>query len=128
MPQKLKPKKKKVIKRKKDKAIPLPQLDDEESVHMRRLEECERVINELDNLTVWKIVCKDLEVQRQMLDDNWQEINEPLKLQKARELKFATLHILNLKQKYQEELESIQKLLGLMKNTENEVIKDYDLE
>ena len=128
MPQKLKPKKKKVIKRKKDKAIPLPQLDDEESVHMRRLEECERVINELDNLTVWKIVCKDLEVQRQMLDDNWQEINEPEKLQKARELKFATLHILNLKQKYQEELESIQKLLGLMKNTENEVIKDYDLE
>lgn len=128
MPQKLKPRKKRVIKRKKDKAIPLPQLDDEESVHMRRLEECERVINELDNLTVWKIVCKDLEVQRQMLDDNWQEINEPLKLQKARELKFATLHILNLKQKYQEELESIQKLLGLMKNTENEVIKDYDLE
>lgn len=127
MPQKLKPRKKRVIK-KKDKAIPLPQLDDEESVHMRRLEECERVINELDNLTVWKIVCKDLEVQRQMLDDNWQEINEPLKLQKARELKFATLHILNLKQKYQEELESIQKLLGLMKNTENEVIKDYDLE
>ena len=128
MPQKLKPRKKRVIKRKKDKAIPLPQLDDEESVHMRRLEECERVINELDNLTVWKIVCKDLEVQRQMLDDNWQEINEPEKLQKARELKFATLHILNLKQKYQEELESIQKLLGLMKNTENEVIKDYDLE
>ena len=36
--------------------------------------------------------------------------------------------ILNLKQKYQEELESIQKLLGLMKNTENEVIKDYYLE
>ena len=122
-----KPRKKRVIK-KKDTAIPLPQLDDEESVHMRRLEECERVINELDNLTVWKIVCKDLEVQRQMLDDNWQEIHEPLKLQKARELKFATLHILNLKQKYQEELESIQKLLGLMKNTENEVIKDYDLE
>lgn len=128
MPKNLKPRKKRVIKRKKDKAIPLPQLDDEESVHMRRLEECERVINELDNLTVWKIVCKDLEVQRQMLDDNWQEINEPEKLQKARELKFATLHILNLKQKYQEELESIQKLLGLMKNTENEVIKDYDLE
>ncbi len=127
MPKNLKPRKKRVIK-KKDTAIPLPQLDDEESVHMRRLEECERVINELDNLTVWKIVCKDLEVQRQMLDDNWQEINEPLKLQKARELKFATLHILNLKQKYQEELESIQKLLGLMKNTENEVIKDYDLE
>ena len=127
MPKNLKPRKKRVIK-KKDTAIPLPQIDDEESVHMRRLEECERVINELDNLTVWKIVCKDLEVQRQMLDDNWQEINEPEKLQKARELKFATLHILNLKQKYQEELESIQKLLGLMKNTENEVIKDYDLE
>mgnify|MGYP001172711930 CR=1 FL=1 len=75
-----------------------------------------------------KIIQKDLQVQRQMLDDNWQEIAQPDKLQKARELKFATLHILNLKEKYKEELEARKKELSIYQNTDTKIPKDYDLE
>jgi hypothetical protein len=63
-----------------------------------------------------------------MLDDNWQEIVEPDKLQKARELKFATMHILNLKSKYKEELVNIQEELRKAGNIDKEIPKDYDVE
>ena len=95
---------------------------------LARLEECELVINELENSPVWKIVCADLEIQRNMLDNNWQEILEPEKLQKARELKHATLHVLTLKDKYAEELQSVQEDLRLTKSTKTEMPKDYDME
>ena len=95
---------------------------------LARLEECELVINELENSPVWKIVCADLEIQRKMLDNNWQEILEPEKLQKARELKHATLHVLNMNDKYKEELKNIQEELRLTKSTKTEMPKDYDME
>ncbi len=94
----------------------------------QRIEECEKVIFELDNSPVWQIVLKDLEAQRKMLDDNWQEITDPLKLQKARELKFAVLHILNLKQKYTDELKDKKRELKQFQSLDKEIPKDYDLE
>jgi phosphoribosyl 1,2-cyclic phosphodiesterase len=106
----------------------IPLKESYESELVIRIGECENVVNELDNSYIWSIIQKDLQVQRQMLDDNWQEIAEPNKLQKARELKFATLHILNLKEKYKEELEAKKKELGTYQNTDTVIPKDYDLE
>lgn len=108
--------------------VKIPLTKDYESELVRRIGECENVVNELDNSGIWRIIQADLQVQRKMLDDNWQEITEPDKLQKARELKFATLHILNLKEKYQEELEAKKKELATYQNVAEEIPKDYDLE
>jgi hypothetical protein len=110
------------------KKVKIPLTKDYETELVQRIGECENVVNELDNSFIWKIIQKDLEVQRKMLDDNWQEIVEPEKLQKARELKFATLHILNLKEKYKEELEAKKKELGTYQNVAEEIPKDYDME
>ena len=102
--------------------------DNYEGKLIERLGQCETVIHELEVSTVWSIVQSDLEEQRQMLDDNWQEIVEPDKLQKARELKHATMHILRLKDKYQEEMNQIKKELNLIANPDKEIPKDYDTE
>ena len=110
------------------KKVKIPLKNDDTQELLNRIEECEIVVNELDDSMVWKIVQKDLFFQKQMLDDNWQEIQEGEKLQKARELKFATLHILRLKDKYQEELESKRKELALYQNIKEEIPKDYDME
>ena len=93
-----------------------------------RISECQRVVDELDGSAVWNILNKDLEVQRRLLDDNWQDITDPLRLQKARELKFATLHILSLKNKYADELKDRQKELKQEQSLDKEILKDYDLE
>ena len=111
---------------KRKKAIPLQ--NDELQETINRIGECETVINEIDNSGLWRIVIKDMEEQRRMLDDNWQEIIDSEKLQKARELKFATMHILTLKSKYEEELKVRKRELEQSQNIENEVIKDYDTE
>lgn len=115
-----------MAKRGRPKKVDIPLDNDYEQQLIQRIGECEIVINELDNSGVWKIVQKDLQEQRQMLDDNWQEITEPDKLQKARELKHATVHILNLKENYKEELEAKQKELKVLQSPETVVIKDYD--
>lgn len=95
---------------------------------VNRIAECQTVINEIDNSPLWRIVLKDMEGQRKFLDDAWQEITDSEKLQKARELKFATLHILRLKQKYEEELNARREDLRKYENIKTEVIKDYDLD
>ena len=115
-----------MARKRKSKSIPLQ--NDELQEIINRIAECETVINEIDNSGLWKIVIKDMEEQRRMLDDNWQEITDSEKLQKARELKFATMHILTLKLKYEEELKAKQKELEQLQNLETEVIKDYDTE
>ena len=116
------------MKRGRPRKVKIPLTSDYQSGLVDRIGECETVVNELDNSNVWHIVQKDLQIQRQMLDDNWQEIDTPEKLQKARELKFATLHILNLKEKYKDELEQKKKELESYENRDTKITKDYDLE
>ena len=104
-----------------------PQADLEQDL-INRMTNCEAVVRELETSNVWKIVQADMERQRQMLDNNWQEIAEPEKLQKARELKMATMHILMLKDKYQEELIHCSNELDKIRNKTTKVRKDYDPE
>jgi hypothetical protein len=114
------------MRRGRPKKVKIPVSSTYESDLIGRINDCEIVVNELDNSAVWKIVQNDLQLQRQMLDDNWQEIHEAEKLQKARELKFATLHILKLKESYKEELEAKKKELNTLQNQDTIITKDYD--
>jgi hypothetical protein len=93
-----------------------------------RIEECQRVVDEIDGSAVWQILRKDMEKQRKMLDDNWQDIVDEERLQKAREMKYATLHILGLKRKYIDELTDLQEELRKLQNVDTEIERDYDNE
>ena len=95
---------------------------------IRRIAECEEVIRDLEGSAAWRVVVADMERQRKYLDDHWQDITDEQKLQKARELKFAVLHILNLKKKYEEELEGLKKELEAIDKPEEVIAKDYDNE
>ena len=92
----------------------------------QRIDECDTVVRELENSKVWQIVQKDMQEERTMLDDNWQEIVDEKKLASARVLKFAVVHILNLKEKYSEELKSLQEELSKHENKDSVILKDYD--
>ena len=110
----------------KSKEVPYKHLPIDTTIN--RIGECETVINELDSSHLWAIVQNDLEIQKQNLDDNWQNITDPERLQKARELKFATMHILSLKKKYQEELDQLKNDLTVYQNPDKIIPKDYDME
>lgn len=105
--------------------VPLP---DHESDLIRRISDCERVTGELGASPVWGIIQADLQLQRQNIDDRWQEITDPVRVMEARVIKYATMHILNLKVKYNDELAGLRDELEKMRNTDNEIVKDYDSE
>lgn len=102
-----------------------PQGDYQEGL-VTRITECELVINELDNSPLWQVVIRDLEKERKELDDRWQDITDPQRWQEARVLKMAHLHILQLKEKYKEDLEQAQKELMVSQNTDTIIPKDVD--
>lgn len=95
---------------------------------MRRIDECGRVINHIDSCEAWKIIARDLSEQKQQIDDNWQEITDEKRLQKARELKLAYIHLLSIKDRYAEDLKAAQKELRALENKESIIYKDFDTE
>lgn len=95
---------------------------------IQRIEECSAVINDLNTSPAWAVITKDMKAQQERLDANWQDIYEPEKLKMARILKMAATHVLSLKQKYQEDLDSAQEQLKILKNPEKFIAKDYDTE
>jgi len=103
-------------------------LPDYESDLISRISDCERVVGELDTSPVWGIIQADLQLQRQNIDDRWQEITDPIRVLEARVIKYATMHILNLKVKYNDELEGLRKELDKARNIDKEIVKDYDSE
>ncbi|HHI04324.1 MAG TPA: hypothetical protein ENL45_02145 [Candidatus Woesearchaeota archaeon] len=95
---------------------------------VKRIADCQIVISDLEKSPAWAVVVSDMQRQRELLDNTWQDIIDEKKLQKARELKLAVMHILSLKNKYAEELASLQKQLEENDNPEEIVSKDYDNE
>ena len=110
------------------KVLPVEIKNDYEEEIISRIGECERVIGEIDGSGLWKIVIRDTEELRKTIDNTWHEITDDSQLQKARVIKFATLHILSLKERYQEEMKSKQKELRAIQNPDKIIHKDYDLE
>lgn len=95
---------------------------------IRRIAECEEVVGELETSKAWQVLTADLELQRGQLDANWQNLIDPEKLQRARELKHAVSHVLLLKNSYKTELEERKRELHLHDNPEEEITRDYDSE
>lgn len=69
-----------------------------------------------------------MNLNKQFLDDTWQDIYDEKRLQAAREQKNAYMHLFNLVNKYAEDLRAAQEELGTIQNTDNVIIKDYDIE
>ena len=113
------PRKKKISNR----AVPESVIEDT----INRINECQIVLDEIEKSQVWRILLSDLDKQKQQIDDNWQDLSGE-KLEKARIIKFATNHILSLKDMYSEELKQRKGELKLYQNTEESIIKDYDNE
>jgi hypothetical protein len=103
-------------------------IDDHQQQLIDRISECVNVIGEIDTSYTIKIIFRDLEEQRKRLDDKWQEITDPARWNEARVLKMATMHVLELKAKYQEELDNCKLELGKYQNTDKVIPRDYDME
>ena len=100
----------------------------EENELVERIDECNTVIRDIDSSPAWKVIVKDMGIQKTFLDDNWQNINDDKKTREARILKLAVMHVLTLKTKYQNDLKVSQERLAIIRNPESVVDKDYDTE
>ncbi len=89
---------------------------------IKRIKECEMVVDKLENDFVWKIVIKDAKIWRDQIDSVWQEIDDEAKLNKARVIKTAYNHIIDLPKKYKDNLLALEQSL----EKENEIEKDYE--
>jgi hypothetical protein len=103
-------------------------LGDLENILLRRIDECNELLSHLDNCTAWKIIVKDLEEQRKMIDDNWHMTTDEKKVQEFRITKFAIMHLLNIRNKYTEDLKQAHAQLKSYGSQDKAIIKDYDTE
>ena len=95
---------------------------------VQRVSDCSMVVDRLDSDPVWKVVIADASGWVSRLDSSWQDIRYAEKLNQARVLKTAYMHIANLPMKYKEDLDRATQELNTRKNVDNEIIKDYDTE
>ena len=94
---------------------------------VKRITECENVINHLVTCPAWEIIQRDLKIQKQYIDDNWWKIEEGSpKLQELRITALAYMHLIGLTDKYNADLENVKKELDKLQNTETKIVKDYD--
>ena len=83
-------------------------LQNNEDELIKRIKECEMVVDKLATDPVWAVVINDATMWRDQIDSVWQEIFEPEKLLKARVIKTAYAHLIDLPKKYKETLTSLQ--------------------
>lgn len=89
---------------------------------IKRIKECEMVVNKLDADPVWDVVIKDAVMWSRHLDSLWQDVTDEDKLNQMRILKLAYKHVMDLPKKYREQLAALQENL----KKENEIQKDYE--
>jgi hypothetical protein len=102
--------------------------EDYEAHIIKRIAECEEVINHLADCPAFKVITRDLDAQKKLIDDNWHQCIDEKKLQEFRVTKFAIMHLVNLKDSYEGDLKTSKEELAKLRNTENEITKDYDTE
>ena len=96
------------------------------SILAQKINECETVIAHLKTCPAWAVITKDLTEQKQRIDDHWHDITDEKKLQKARELKYAYVHLLSLIEKYGMDLETARQEMEVMQKPDVHISKDYD--
>jgi seryl-tRNA synthetase len=93
---------------------------------IQRIEECQLVVDRLDNDPAWKVILRDLEILKKQIDDSWQAIDDDKKLERARVMKFAVQHLIDIKTGYETELKAAKEELTKIQNPDKEIQKDYD--
>ena len=97
-----------------------PQVSEDEII--KRLKECELVVDKLGLDSVWQIVLRDASRWVKELDNKWQDTGDEKILREMRILKIAYKHVMDLPKKYKEDLVALQETL----TKQNEIKKDYD--
>lgn len=103
-------------------------VNDFEEALILRIAQCQLVVDKLDNDPAWKVILQDLALLKKQIDDGWQAIDDDKKLERARVMKFAVQHLMDIKKGYEDELKSAQEELKKINNPEEETQKDYDTE
>lgn len=95
-----------------------------------RIHDCETVLRDINNSSIWKILVKDLEQTKELVDSKWQTVKmgDTANFEELRILKLSAVHILNLPNLYKQDLEAAQKALNAIDKVDTEIAKDYDLE
>jgi len=100
---------------------------DLQDFYVKRINECQSVIDHLVKCPAWEVIQRDLEQQRQIIDDNWQNLEDgDKKLKELRITKLAYMHLLNLVEKYKMDLDNAKSELDKLQNTDTKIVKDYD--
>lgn len=102
--------------------------NDFEVALIQRIEQCNLVVERLDNDPAWKVILQDLDILKKQIDDSWQGIDDDKKLERARVMKFAVQHLMDIKNGYANELKAAQEELKKIQNPDKETLKDYDTE
>jgi len=101
---------------------------DHEAYLIQEISDCDEVLKHLDNCPVWRIIVEDLDEQKKIIDDNWHTLTDEKQIQECRITKFAIMYLLNIRAKYESNLEKAQRELREYTNQDKEIIKDYDTE
>jgi hypothetical protein len=80
----------------------------------------------VDGSEAWKIIFKDFERQRQLIDDNWQGVFDAKKLDELRITKLAVKSLLDLIATYKHDLEVAKDELHKINNPNAVLNKYYD--
>jgi len=91
-----------------------------------RLHQCQTVVSDLAGSPAWKIVITDSKKWVTQLDSVWQDTFDEKQLASMRVLKLAYKHILDLPQKYLDDLKFTGEELETRSNPEENIRKDYD--
>lgn len=101
---------------------------DLESLLLDRITDCDAVLKHLDGCPAWRVIIADLDAQKKMIDDNWHQTNDEKKIAEFRITKFAIMHLINIKKKYEDDLNDAQTKLFQLRNQVTNIMKDYDSE
>ena len=94
---------------------------------MKKVSECQFVIDKLEQDELWKIIQKDVDEWVKRVDQNWQEVYDEKQLKQMRVIKLSASHLLGLKNAYLAEWKLAQEELTRRKDP-TIIEKDYDRE
>jgi hypothetical protein len=97
-----------------------PKANEDEII--KRIKECEMVVEKLTVDPVWLVVIKDASRWVRELDNKWQDVADEKMFNEMRILKIAYRHIVDLPRKYKEDLAALKDNL----DKQNEIKKDYE--
>ena len=106
--------------------MPEKSIEQVENEYLEKIAQCNLVITGLENNDSFKQVLKDFDAQRRMIDDNWQYISDPAKLEEMRITKLAVLSLLNIIDNYKHDLQKAQEELVKVRNPDTIINKDWD--